>query len=201
MLMLSVFRTPWQNPTACQLATSLAVRRTTSRKNASTISRKVSAWDPPNCLQTSGKCFSMVYSSRALSTSVLPLLGPSRPVNLSLSLQISNEPNRRKVGASLRTTLACSYLALPSYIASRMTVVSLVVMHPARVVGIPRACKASLPRNSRSDDRSTFLPSACLLYFVGPDPLSCSSHPLASPRYIAAPSPSCPLKCPNWYPQ
>ena len=53
---------------------------------------------------------------------------------------------------------------------------SLTTRHRARVVGTPRRSIASLPRNSRTDDRNTARPSAPRQNGVCPAPLSCSSY-------------------------
>jgi hypothetical protein len=110
-----------------------------------------------------------------------------------------------KVSATRLTMLHRSLMMRPVYIGSRSTVVSDVTSVAARVDGIPSPHMASEQTNSRRLERSTLRPSAVRLYGVGPAPLICSSYrpssPTTSPIKMAAPSPSCPAKLPNWWPQ
>jgi hypothetical protein len=62
------------------------------------------------------------------------------------------------------------------YKGSRTQKSSVTTKDPARVVGIPKACIASLHKNSRIDDLRTAFPSANLLYGVLPEPLNYNSH-------------------------
>mmetsp|Transcript_13105 Transcript_13105/g.30909 ORF Transcript_13105/g.30909 Transcript_13105/m.30909 type:complete len:208 (-) Transcript_13105:414-1037(-) len=200
--MLSVFKTPCTKPTDCHAATSRAVRATTSAYMAA---HRSSGELCAACIL--GKSTSVLYSTSGVSISgSRPALGPAGAPSGPAGRQTSKEPNRRNERATRATTAQCSSLALPLRSTSRSTRVSEVTSAAARVVGMPRWCIASEQRNSRIDERSTLRPSAVREKGVSPAPLSCSSHrspsPLtSSPIYIAAPSPSCPAKVPNWWPQ
>lgn len=77
--------------------------------------------------------------------SLRPGLEPSRPVAASLNLTISNDPNLKNVRAIRDTMAAVSITSLPSYIGSRITLVSDVIKVPARVVGMPNKELALIP--------------------------------------------------------
>ncbi len=90
-------------------------------------------------------------------------------------------------------------------IVSRRTGIGEPTTASARVVGMPSACIASEPRNSRIDERSTARPSPMREYGVRPLPFSCTSIGPAgvsiSPSISARPSPSWPAQTPNWWPE
>ena len=75
---------------------------------------------------------------------------------------------RKKLGARRVQTAEVS-------IVSRLTGSSEPTMASARVVGIPKACTASLHKNSRMEERRTARPSPMREYIVFPAPFNCSS--------------------------
>ena len=72
--------------------------------------------------------------------------------SLAVCAKCSKWPKRRKLGATRVTTAALSTV-------SRRTGCGEPMMASARVVGMPSACIASEPRNSRMDERRTARPS------------------------------------------
>ena len=176
--MLSVFITPWMNPTFIHCATSAACRLAT----ASSIARKGCG-----ASRSAGSCRASVYSAsrRRLCTS------PREAKN-------SKVPTRMWLAAT-RVRMA------PGSDCSRWTGSPVAATASARVVGMPSTCIASPTSTSRSMGPIAALPSPPRANGVRPDPLKAMSRrrpcrSITSPSSNARPSPSCGENPPNWWP-
>ncbi len=144
--MLSVFITPWMNPTCIQLATSLAWRATDGAqgargRDARRLELRVVAVD-----HVIGEAFDRL--------GVVPA-------------------RRNTERCPLCTWLAATRVKIaPGSRCSRKTTSPVATAASARVVAIPSACMASLTRYSRSTGPSAARPSPLREKGVRPEPLS-----------------------------
>src|SRR6478609_1409156 len=175
---LSVLSTPWTKPTSIHCATSRACAATTASKSA-----RYGACAAP----ASGWCRSIATSASRRVSSMSPWAAASWKL-----------PTRRWLLATRASTA-------PGSTVSRRTPRPVPTTASARVVGIPRACMASLTTYSRSIGPTAARPSPPRANGVRPEPLRCRSRSppsrsTSSPRRRALPSPSRGLKPPNWCP-
>ena len=181
--MLSVFITPWMNPTAIHFATSDACAPTTNSYNAS---------DGTSASAASGTCRAIAWPASDRSSSTSPVADA-----------YWNVPTRRWLDATRASTAPGTWACRPS--TSRTIDSPVATTASERVVGMPSACIASLIKYSRSIGPTAARPSPPRANGVRPDPLRCRSRRAPSsstnsPSNSARPSPSRGEYPPNWWP-
>ena len=177
--MLSVFMTPWTKPTSIHCATRDAWTATTASNSARPgfSARAAPGW-----------WRAMAWSARRRSRPVSPVAAAYWKL-----------PTRRWLLATRASTA-------PGSRASRRTRRPVATTARERVVGMPRACIASLTTYSRSIGPTAARPSPPRANGVRPEPLRCRSRSrpcasFSSPSSRARPSPRRGLKEPNWWPE